>query len=122
MALGAFAPDPDPNLVAPSPGQLFALSNRPPYGGLSGATQGNTVFLDFRDAGGAGVYGASADWQTWFLDEQSRVWTNALPVLGAKHLEAYETRDIKPALCFVQVQALYNAGAAATLAIRMMEI
>jgi hypothetical protein len=117
-----FVPDPDPNLVAPALIDRFPLSDRPPYGGQAGATQGNTVFLDFRDAGGAGVYAASADWQTWFLDEQSLVWTNALPVLDSKHLDAYETRNIKPALCFVQVQAVYNVGAAVTVMVRMMEI
>jgi hypothetical protein len=120
--LGGFTPDPDPNLVSPSAEDRFVLKDRPPYGGLAGATQGNTVFLDFRDAGGSGVYGAAADWQTWFLDEQSLIWTNALPVLKAAHLDAYETRNIKPATCYVQIQAIYTIGAAVSVTIRMMEI
>ena len=86
------------------------------------ATQGNTVFLDFRTAAGAPVNGATGDWQTWFLDEQSQVWTNALPVLKAANMDAYITQDIKSAVCWVQALAVYTVGAATTVTIRMMEV
>jgi hypothetical protein len=120
--ISPFVADPDPNTTAPAAGDLFPLTARPPYGGLTLATQGNTVFLDFRTAADVPVPAAKATWQTWFFDEQSRVWTNADRVVRAGHVEGWITTDIKGALCFVQVQAVFTIGAATKVIIRMMEV
>lgn len=118
----ANVPDVDPNTTLPDESDIFTLRDRPPYGKQTSATAGNTIFLDFRDAANAMVYGATADVTVWFKDETSGVWAMAEPLLKVAHLEAFLTWHIFSASCFVQVSQVYTIGAAIEVAIRMMEI
>jgi hypothetical protein len=120
--VAAFVADLDPNLAPPAAADVFQLRDRPVYGGMTMGTAGNTIFVDFRDGAGAGVYAASADVQVWFQDAMSGVWTSAEKLLGMKHLEAFLTWHIFSAKCFMQVHAVYGIGAAETVTLRMMEV
>ena len=116
----ASIPLPDPNTSPPADNTIFKLAKRPPSGDLN--TTGNQIFFEFLDASGDPVLGPKVDWQVWFRDDQSGVWTNAEAVTGSGAYEAWITNDIRNSDVFVVVSSIAAAGAATQVVVRMSEV
>lgn len=116
---GSF-PEDAPNTTLPPMSQVFRLGERPPTGQLY--TTGHQIFFQFLDANDNAVIGPLVTFQTWFQDNQTRVWANVERLANIPAYDAYVTTDVRNADLFVQVEAVSNVGTATKMVIYVGEV
>lgn len=91
-----FSPDPDPNVSAPLPADIYEIPDRTEHGDI---TFGVKFYPSFTNPSGPGV---TIDVVPWIFDENAGLWTKAVADTGIQDKDLLISPDLAPGRVFFQ--------------------